>query len=400
MSFVQVTQELIDLIRSGDENAKDVLYKNYHRLVYYEANKFVCDDLSQDDVVGVGMVGLMKALYSFKPEKGVKFATYMCRVVQNEILMEFRKTKRHKGIPSLDEVVSTDQDGNAMYLADILPDRPTNFDEDMSFHDVSEVVDKKLSSLPEKKKEIVNLIMEGKTQREAAYTVGLSQSYATRIFNKFRKSVDAGLQFSGINEYSILEEMKMARLSAETVEKIKKLLKDTDWTHERIGKELDVHPATIAYYSSKIRKTEKKKEKEVTPESEVKVYTLSEEELAKYTKIKSNPVMSRFMDSGLSTLDNTNTVSNMGTELEDTKKEDTQEDFQTENPSGSVDTLLSRVGYKVSTSEFIAELVKMVDVVRALTLGNINFEIRVETLQSLHHRKVNSDVTMGTANEG
>lgn len=55
-----------------------------------------------EDLFSVGLIGLVKAINTFNPDKGVKFTTYATPIIRNEILMTFRK-KRITPAFSLDE---------------------------------------------------------------------------------------------------------------------------------------------------------------------------------------------------------------------------------------------------------------------------------------------------------
>ena len=55
-----------------------------------------------EDLFQIGLVGLVKTINTFKPDKGVKFTTYATPIIRNEILMDLRK-KRIIPVFSLDE---------------------------------------------------------------------------------------------------------------------------------------------------------------------------------------------------------------------------------------------------------------------------------------------------------
>ena len=43
-----------------------------------------CDE--QDDLVSIGTIGLIKGVSSYRPEKGVRLATYAAKCIENTIL--------------------------------------------------------------------------------------------------------------------------------------------------------------------------------------------------------------------------------------------------------------------------------------------------------------------------
>lgn len=82
---------------NGDRDAYQVLVEHNLRLVAHVAKKFDSSGIDHDDLISIGTVGLIKAVETFQPTKGTKFATYAARCIQNEILMS--KGKREY-IPS------------------------------------------------------------------------------------------------------------------------------------------------------------------------------------------------------------------------------------------------------------------------------------------------------------
>lgn len=46
-----------------------------------------------EDLFATGLVGVVKAINTFNPDKGAKFTTYATPIIRNEILMTFRKNE-------------------------------------------------------------------------------------------------------------------------------------------------------------------------------------------------------------------------------------------------------------------------------------------------------------------
>lgn len=86
--------EYIEKYRAGDESARKILIERNLRLVAHIAKKYTGVYLEQDDIISIGTIGLIKAINSYKGDKGVKLATYAARCIENEILMYFRSSKK------------------------------------------------------------------------------------------------------------------------------------------------------------------------------------------------------------------------------------------------------------------------------------------------------------------
>jgi RNA polymerase sporulation-specific sigma factor len=178
-----------------NENAKQILVERNLRLVVYIAKKFENTGVDLEDLISVGTIGLMKAINTFDVDKNIKLATYASRCIENEILMQLRKTTKLKTEVSIDEPLNQDGDGNELLLSDIL-----GTDNDVTSKRIEDEVDRKLlraaiEKLTAKEKEIMELrfgsSLQGKekTQKEVADIMGISQSYISRLEKKIMKKM-------------------------------------------------------------------------------------------------------------------------------------------------------------------------------------------------------------------
>ena len=86
-------------------------------LVYWVVSKFYPTYRRDEDLVQVGMLGLCKAADTWDEDRS-KFSTYAIRVIRNEIRMELGSRKKRKGEVSLNQLVSSEEDG--ICLNDVL----------------------------------------------------------------------------------------------------------------------------------------------------------------------------------------------------------------------------------------------------------------------------------------
>lgn len=86
--------EFIRLFLEGDDQkrewAKRVLIERNLRLVAHIAKKYQGTDVDMEDLISIGTVGLIKALFSFNLEKQSKLGTYAARCIENAILSQMR----------------------------------------------------------------------------------------------------------------------------------------------------------------------------------------------------------------------------------------------------------------------------------------------------------------------
>ena len=179
----------------NNEDAKQILAQRNLRLVVYIAKKFDNTGMDLEDLISIGTIGLMKAINTFNVGKNIKLATYASRCIENEILMQLRRTTKIKSEVSIDEPLNKDRDGNELLLSDIL-----GTDGDITSKRIEDETDRKLlraaiEKLTQREKEIMELRfgakLEGKekTQKEVADMLGISQSYISRIEKKIMKKM-------------------------------------------------------------------------------------------------------------------------------------------------------------------------------------------------------------------
>jgi RNA polymerase sporulation-specific sigma factor len=170
----------------GDIESRNILIEHNLRLVSHIIKKFFTQAEDIDDLISIGTIGLIKGINTYKPDKGVRLATYASRCIENEILMHFRAGKKSAGDLSLSDALDVDNDGNGLSVMDIV-----STDEDMADALGSRELCSSLrgyvdSALDEREREIIILRygLDGqnpRTQKDTAKLCGISRSYVSRI---------------------------------------------------------------------------------------------------------------------------------------------------------------------------------------------------------------------------
>lgn len=179
-------EKMIKRMLSGDKEARNILIERNLRLVAHIVKKFESKNTSQDDLISIGTIGLIKGIDSYNDTKKTKITTYAARCIENEILMYFRSTKKTSGDVSLNDSIGYDKDGNEISLIDVLKDNTTDFAELVHTKDNIKLLNNYLTLLNEREKEIIIkryglLNQKEKTQKEIASELHISRSYVSRI---------------------------------------------------------------------------------------------------------------------------------------------------------------------------------------------------------------------------
>ena len=181
--------DFVNKMKNGCESAKNQLIEHNLRLVVYTAQKFENTNVSIEDLISIGTIGLIKAVGSFDNNKNIKLATYASRCIENEILMHLRKVSKQKREVSLDEPLNSDSEGNELCISDILSSGDDEVSKNLDKQDESSNLQSVLNDLTSKEKEIMCMRygLSGKeemTQKEVADYFEISQSYISRIEKK------------------------------------------------------------------------------------------------------------------------------------------------------------------------------------------------------------------------
>ena len=113
-------KKYLEQMAAGDHHARQKLIEHNLRLVAHISKKYYADENDRDDLVSIGTVGLIKAVDSFDPTKGIRLSSYASRCIENEILMFFRSAKKTAQDVSLNDPIDTDKDGNTLTLLDTI----------------------------------------------------------------------------------------------------------------------------------------------------------------------------------------------------------------------------------------------------------------------------------------
>ena len=183
---------LLTRMMAGDAAARDDLITHNLRLVVYLAKKYENSGVPQEDMISIGTIGLIKAVNTFTPARNIKLATYASRCIGNEILMYLRKSSNRRQEASIDEPLNTDGDGNELLLMDVLTSDQAQVGEELERNAERSALLAAVQALNPRERQIMELrfgLRDGveHTQKEVADSIGISQSYISRLEKRIIK---------------------------------------------------------------------------------------------------------------------------------------------------------------------------------------------------------------------
>ena len=88
-----------------DIEKRNNLILNNLKLVHYQYNrKFSSLPIEKEDIISIGILGLIKAIDNYDKEKGYTFSTYALKCIDNEILQGVKKNKSLANI-NLEDII-------------------------------------------------------------------------------------------------------------------------------------------------------------------------------------------------------------------------------------------------------------------------------------------------------
>ena len=176
--------------QNGDMHARDILIERNLRLVAHIVKKYIHSGKETDELISIGIIGLVKAVSTYNFDKGSRLATYAARCIDNELLMLMRGDKKRSREVSLYDPIGTDKEGNEITLLSIIEHNNEDVVEQLARKQSLQKLSKIISEVLTPREYFVVIRRYGlfghseSTQRELASQLNISRSYVSRIEKK------------------------------------------------------------------------------------------------------------------------------------------------------------------------------------------------------------------------
>lgn len=176
--------------QNGDMHARDILIERNLRLVAHIVKKYIHSGKETDELISIGIIGLVKAVNTYNFDKGNRLATYAARCIDNELLMLMRGDKKRSREVSLYDPIGTDKEGNEITLLSIIEHNNEDVVEQLARKQSLQKLSKIISEVLTPREYFVVIRRYGlfghseSTQRELASQLNISRSYVSRIEKK------------------------------------------------------------------------------------------------------------------------------------------------------------------------------------------------------------------------
>jgi len=181
------TECLERIKKYGDEEARQKLINHNLRLVAHITKKFSTCPISQEDLLSIGTIGLIKGINTFDMDKGSKFASYVAKCIDNEILMAIRNESKLSSNVFLEDVIGSDEEGNSISLIDVVQSDEAEISDMVNLSMETVKLNRLITSALTSRERIILTMrygLEGHdkyTQIQIAEMLNISRSYVSRI---------------------------------------------------------------------------------------------------------------------------------------------------------------------------------------------------------------------------
>jgi len=179
--------DLVQKAIGGDSAAEEALVSEYAWIVRACARPYFLAGGDGEDLIQEGMLGLLSAIRTFDPAKGVKFSTYAESCVRRRIFSAIRSASGYKHTPlnsyiSLESPQLDESTQSAYFLRD-----PEDFViARESAHEVEKLLYGALSRF---ESGVLELYLEGMSYKDMAARLGKSNKSVDNAVQRIRKKL-------------------------------------------------------------------------------------------------------------------------------------------------------------------------------------------------------------------
>lgn len=175
--------------KEGSSEAREIIIIHNLRFVLSIVHKKYNWYKNFEELVMIGTIGLIKAVDNYDMSKEIRFITFASKCIENEIMMYFRKEKRHIGITSYDEIVEKELNENKVNLftkSDFYSDVTKNYEVKETLCEMQEII----NNLNDDEKLLYELYFVKKlTQDEISSLLNITQSYTSRKIKRLIEKI-------------------------------------------------------------------------------------------------------------------------------------------------------------------------------------------------------------------
>ena len=195
-------EDLIEIIKSGDKGAFDYLINKYKELVNMKVGKYFIIGAERDDIIQEGLIGLFKAIKSYKPDMQNSFKSFANMCIERQLITAIKTSNRQKHMPlnsylSLNISAYDEEEGDSdtslmdIFDSELIEDPLDTITKKEYYHDLESTIDKTLSDF---EKKVLNKYINGKSYVQIADELDTTVKSIDNAIQRIRKKAIKGLE--------------------------------------------------------------------------------------------------------------------------------------------------------------------------------------------------------------
>ena len=194
-------EDLIEIIKSGDKQAFEYLINKYKELVNMKVSKYYIVGAERDDIVQEGLIGLFKAIKSYKPDQQNSFKSFANMCIERQLITAIKTSNRQKHMPlnsylSLNISAYDEEEGESdttlmdIFNTTLIEDPLDTITKKEYLQDIEKTIDKSLSDF---EKKVLNKYINGKSYIQIAEDLDAPVKSIDNAIQRIRKKAIKGL---------------------------------------------------------------------------------------------------------------------------------------------------------------------------------------------------------------
>ncbi len=191
--YISYTDEdLITLIKEGDQEATEYLVKKYYPLVIKSTRTMFLIGADDEDLTQEGLIGLFKAIQSYDSNNDASFFTFAQLCIKRQIYSAVKASNREKHSPLNGYIsfYSSTNDNEVQLIENLEADNNTNPEIVILNQETTERINELLSShLSKMEQMVLPLYLEGMSYKDIAQKLGKSTKSIDNAVSRIRDKV-------------------------------------------------------------------------------------------------------------------------------------------------------------------------------------------------------------------
>ena len=185
-------EELIKLVKSGNQKALDFIINKYKEIVNIKVSKYFIIGAEKEDIVQEGLIGLYKAIKNFDSDKDNSFRTFANLCIERQLITAIKTSNRQKHLPlnsylSLNMSAYEDEESETVmdiFDSNLIEDPLDTITKKEYYSEIETAIDNSLSSF---EKKVLNRFAKGESYVQIADRLNTPVKSVDNAIQRIRK---------------------------------------------------------------------------------------------------------------------------------------------------------------------------------------------------------------------